>query len=220
VEKKVASSSEVSNPSTRPKLILASASPRRLALLQQAGIEPDALLPADVDETPLKNESAKELAKRLARSKAEVARKVARTREDLTNSYILSADTVVVVGKRVLPKAEVADEAAGCLRLLSGRQHRVYTSVCLITPKDTIRERFVETRVRFKRLSRDEFERYLASGEWRGKAGGYAIQGLAGTFVVKLVGSYTNVVGLPLYESVALLDGEGYPVRFSWLDAA
>lgn len=216
----MASSSEVLNPSARPKLVLASASPRRLALLQQAGIEPDALLPADVDETPLKNESAKELAKRLARSKAEVARKVARTREELKNSYILSADTVVVVGKRVLPKAEVVDEAAGCLRLLSGRQHRVYTSVCLITPKDTIRERFVETRVRFKRLSRDEFERYLASGEWRGKAGGYAIQGLAGTFVVKLVGSYTNVVGLPLYESVALLDGEGYPVRVSWLDAA
>ena len=119
----------------------------------------------------------------------------------------------MVVGKRVLPKAEVVDEAAACLRLLSGRAHRVYTSICLITPKDTIRERFVETRVRFKRLSRDEFERYLASGEWRGKAGGYAIQGLAGTFVVKLVGSYSNVVGLPLYETVALLDGEGYPVR-------
>ncbi|HEV2564953.1 MAG TPA: Maf-like protein [Microvirga sp.] len=216
----MASSSEVSNPSGRPKLVLASASPRRLALLQQAGIEPDALLPADVDETPLKNEGAKELAKRLARSKAEVARKVARARDDLKGSYILSADTVVVVGKRVLPKAELVDEAAGCLRLLSGRAHRVYTSVCLITPKDSVRERLVETRVRFKRLSRDEFERYLASGEWRGKAGGYAIQGLAGTFVVKLVGSYSNVVGLPLYEAAALLDGEGYPVRFSWLNAA
>jgi septum formation protein len=220
VERKVASSSEVSNPSGRSKLILASASPRRLAILQQAGIEPDALLPADVDETPLKNEGVKELAKRLARSKAEVARKVARTREDLKDSYILSADTVVAVGRRILPKAEVVDEAAGCLRQLSGRQHRVYTSICLITPKETVRERLVETRVRFKRLSRDEFERYLASGEWRGKAGGYAIQGLAGTFVVKLVGSYTNVVGLPLYEAAALLDGEGYPVRFSWLNAA
>jgi septum formation protein len=220
VERKVASSSEVSNPSGRPKLVLASASPRRLGLLQQAGIEPDALLPADVDETPLKNEGAKELAKRLARSKAEVARKVARARDDLKGSYILSADTVVVVGKRVLPKAELVDEAAGCLRLLSGRAHRVYTSICLITPKDSVRERLVETRVRFKRLSRDEFERYLASGEWRGKAGGYAIQGLAGTFVVKLVGSYSNVVGLPLYEAAALLDGEGYPVRFSWLNAA
>lgn len=216
----MASSSELSNPNPRPKLVLASASPRRLALLQQAGIEPDALLPADVDETPLKNESPKELAKRLSRAKAEVARKTARNRDDLKDSYILSADTVVVAGGRILPKAEVVDEAAGCLRLLSGRAHRVYTSVCLVTPKDSFREKFVETRVRFKRLSREEFERYLSSGEWRGKAGGYAIQGLAGTFVVKLVGSYTNVVGLPLYESVALLDGEGYPVRFNWLDAA
>lgn len=220
MEIKVASSSEVSNSSWRPKLILASASPRRLALLQQAGIEPDALLPADVDETPLKNESPKDLAKRLSRAKAEVARKTARNRDDLKDAYILSADTVVVAGGRILPKAEVVDEAAACLRLLSGRAHRVYTSVCLVTPKDSIRERFVETRVRFKRLSREEFERYLASGEWRGKAGGYAIQGFAGTFVVKLVGSYTNVVGLPLYESVALLDGEGFPVRFSWLNAA
>ncbi len=216
----MASSSEVSNSSPRPKLVLASASPRRLALLQQAGIEPDALLPADVDETPLKNESPKDLAKRLSRAKAEVARKTARNREDLKDSYILSADTVVVAGGRILPKAEVVDEAAGCLRLLSGRAHRVYTSICLVTPKDSFREKFVETRVRFKRLSREEFERYLASGEWRGKAGGYAIQGLAGTFVVKLVGSYTNVVGLPLYESVALLDGEGFPVRSNWLDAA
>jgi septum formation protein len=220
VEIKVASSSEVSNTSWRPKLVLASASPRRLALLQQAGIEPDALLPADVDEAPLKNEGPKDLAKRLSRAKAEIARKTARNREDLKDAYILSADTVVVAGGRILPKAEVVDEAAACLRLLSGRAHRVYTSICLITPKDSVRERLVETRVRFKRLSREEFERYLASGEWRGKAGGYAIQGLAGTFVVKLVGSYTNVVGLPLYETVALLDGEGYPVRFTWLNAA
>lgn len=216
----MASSSEVSNPSWRPKLVLASASPRRLALLQQAGIEPDALLPADVDETPLKGENAKELARRLSRQKAEIAAKVARGSDELKDAYILSADTVVLAGGRILPKAEVVDEAAACLRLLSGRAHRVYTSVCLVTPKDAIRERLVETRVRFKRLSRDEFERYLASGEWRGKAGGYAIQGLAGTFVVKLVGSYTNVVGLPLYEAVALLDGEGYPVRFTWLNAA
>jgi septum formation protein len=216
----VASSSEVSNSSWRPKLVLASASPRRLALLQQAGIEPDALLPADVDETPLKSENAKELARRLSRQKAEIARKVARGSDDLRDAYILSADTVVLAGGRILPKAEVVDEAAACLRLLSGRAHRVYSSICLVTPKDAVRERLVETRVRFKRLSRDEFERYLASGEWRGKAGGYAIQGLAGTFVVKLVGSYTNVVGLPLYETVALLDGEGFPVRFTWLNAA
>ena len=210
----------MSSPAWRPKLVLASGSPRRLALLQQAGIEPDALLPADVDETPLKSETPRELARRLARSKAEVARKTARNGEDLRDAFIISADTVVSVGRRVLPKAEVVDEAAACLRLLSGRTHRVYTAVCVITPKDAIRERFVETRVRFKRLSRDEFDRYLASGEWRGKAGGYAIQGLAGTFVVKLVGSYTNVVGLPLYEAIALLDGEGFPVRSTWLNAA
>ncbi len=152
--------------------------------------------------------------------KAEIAAKVARGSDELKDAYVLSADTVVLAGGRILPKAEVVDEAAACLRLLSGRAHRVYTSVCLVTPKEAVRERLVETRVRFKRLSRDEFERYLASGEWRGKAGGYAIQGFAGTFVVKLVGSYTNVVGLPLYETVALLDGEGYPVRFTWLNAA
>ncbi|MBZ6076498.1 Maf-like protein [Microvirga puerhi] len=210
----------MSNAGWRPKLVLASASPRRLALLQQAGIEPDALLPADVDETPQKSENPRELAKRLAKEKAEVARRAARNREDLKEAFILSADTVVVAGGRILPKAEVVDEAAACLRMLSGRAHRVYTAICLVTPKDGVRLRMVETRVRFKRLSRDEFERYLASGEWRGKAGGYAIQGLAGTFVVKLVGSYSNVVGLPLYEAVALLDGEGYPVRFSWLNAA
>jgi septum formation protein len=189
-------------------------------LLQQAGIEPDALLPADVDETPLKSERPKELARRLSRLKAEAARKAARHDEALKDSFILSADTVVVAGGRILPKAEVVDEGAACLRLLSGRAHRVYTSVCLVTPRDAVRERLVETRIRFKRLSREEMEQYLASGEWRGKAGGYAIQGLAGTFVVKLVGSYTSVVGLPLYETVSLLDGEGFPTRFTWLNAA
>ena len=209
-----------SEKSERPKLILASGSPRRLGLLQQAGIEPDALLPADVDETPLKAESPKDLAKRLCRAKAEVARKTARKREELADAFIVSADTIVAVGRRILPKAEVADEAAACLRLLSGRTPRVYTAVCVITPKDAIRERLVESRVRFKRLSREDSEGYLASGQWRGKAGGYAIQGLAGTFAVKLVGSYTNVVGMPLYETISLLDGEGYPVRFSWLNAA
>jgi septum formation protein len=208
------------SPVWRPKLVLASGSPRRLALLQQSGVEPDALLPADVDEAPLKSESPRELVKRLARTKAEVARKTARKDDALKEAFIVSADTVVAVGRRILPKAEVVDEAAACLRLLSGRAHRVYTAVCLVTPSDKLRERIVETRLRFKRLSRDDLESYLASGEWRGKAGGYAIQGLAGSFVVKLVGSYTNVVGLPLYETVSLLDGEGYPVRFSWLNAA
>ena len=203
----------------RPKLVLASGSPRRLALLQQAGLEPDALLPADVDETPLKGESPKDLVKRLARDKAEVARKTARAREDLAEAYIVAADTVVAVGRRILPKAEVVDEAAACLRLLSGRSHRVFTAVVLVTPRDAQRQRIVETRVRFKRLSKDDMESYLASGEWRGKAGGYAIQGLAGTFVVKLTGSYPNVVGFPLYETVSLLEGERFPVRLSWLNA-
>jgi septum formation protein len=216
----VASGPDQSTAEWRPTLVLASGSPRRLALLQQAGIDPDALLPADVDETPLRAEAPRDLASRLARTKAEVARKAARKREELKGAYIVSADTVVCVGKRVLPKAEVVVEAGGCLRLLSGRTHRVYTSVCVVTPKDAIRERLVETRVRFKRLSRGDIEGYLASGEWRGKAGGYAIQGIAGTFVVKLAGSYTNVVGLPLYETVSLLDGEGFPVRLSWLNAA
>ncbi len=203
----------------RPPLVLASGSPRRLALLQQAGIEPDALLPADVDETPLRAESPRNLVKRLARAKAEVARQAARNRDELKSAFIVSADTVVSVGRRILPKAEVVDEAAACLRMLSGRTHRVYTGLCVITPKDGVRERLVETRLRFKRLSRDDMESYLASGEWRGKAGGYAIQGLAGSFVVKLVGSYTSVVGLPLHETVAILDGEGFPVRLSWLNA-
>ncbi len=216
----MASASDPSAREGHPKLVLASGSPRRLALLQQVGIEPEALFPADVDETPLKNESSRELARRLARAKAEVARKTARNREELRRAYILAADTVVSVGKRILPKAEVVDEAAACLRLLSGRTHRVYTAICVVTPKDGFRDRIVETRLRFKRLSRDEMERYLASGEWRGKAGGYAIQGLAGTFVVKLTGSYPNVVGLPLYETISLLEGEGYPVRQTWLDAA
>ena len=124
---------------------------------------------------------------------------------------------MVAVGRRILPKAELIDEASNCLRLLSGRSHRVYTGLCVVTPAGKLRQKLVETRVRFKRLSREELESYLASGEWRGKAGGYAVQGLAGTFVVKLVGSYTNVVGLPLYETVGLLTAEGYRVHFNWL---
>ena len=216
----MASATEMATQDSRPKLVLASASPRRLALLQQVGIEPDALLPADLDETPLRSESPREFVKRLARAKAEVARKTARGRDELRGAFVIAADTVVTVGRRILPKAEVVDEADACLRLLSGRAHRVYTAVCMVSPKDRMRERLVETRLRFKRLSRDERESYLASGEWRGKAGGYAIQGLAGTFVVKLVGSYTNVVGLPLYEAIALLDGEGFPVRAAWRDGA
>ncbi|MGO9701148.1 MAG: Maf family protein, partial [Xanthobacteraceae bacterium] len=139
--------------------------------------------------------------------------------EELKGAFILAADTVVAVGRRILPKAELLDDAAQCLRLLSGRNHRVHTSVCLVTPKETYRQRHVETRVRFKRLSNEDIEAYLASGEWRGKAGGYAAQGIAGTFIVKIVGSYTNIVGLPLYETMTLLGGEGYPIHFGWLNA-
>ncbi|MGE0751246.1 MAG: Maf-like protein [Variibacter sp.] len=203
----------------RPKLVLASGSPRRLSLLNQAGIEPEQLLPSDLDEVPAKGELPRRLAARLAREKAEAALATVRKDEALRGSFIVAADTVVAVGRRILPKAELLDEAAQCLRLLSGRSHRVYTGVCVVTPKETFRQRLVETRVRFKRLSKEDLEAYLASGEWRGKAGGYAIQGFAGTFVVKIIGSYTNIVGLPLYETISLLAGEGYPIHFGWLNA-
>jgi septum formation protein len=206
--------------SGRVKLTLASGSPRRLQLLQQAGIEPDHLCPVNADETPHKSEAPRTLAKRLAREKAELALKKAERSPELKDSIILAADTVVALGRRILPQAQMLDEASTSLRLLSGRSHRVYTGITLVTPKGAFRSRLVETRVRFKRLSREELEAYLASGEWRGKAGGYAIQGLAGTFVVKLAGSYTNVVGLPLYETVSLLVGEGYPVHFNWVNPA
>lgn len=208
------------NKAWRPKLVLASGSPRRLALLQQVGVEPDALLPADVDETPARNEQPRKLAQRLADEKGRVAAKIAQARPELEGALVLAADTVVAVGRRILPKCELVDEAQECLRLLSGRAHRVYTGVTLVTPKGAERRRLVETRVRFKRLSSDDVDAYLASGEWRGKAGGYAIQGLAGAFVVNLVGSYPNVVGLPLYETLGLLTGEGYPVRLLWLNRA
>jgi septum formation protein len=203
----------------RPKLVLASGSPRRLALINQAGIEPDALQPADIDEIPLKGELPRACANRLARAKAEAALAAVRLDEELRGSYIIAADTVVAVGRRILPKAELLDEAAQCLRLLSGRNHRVHTGICLVTPKEAFRQRLIETRVRFKRLTDDDIEAYLASGEWRGKAGGYAAQGLAGSFIVKMVGSYSNVVGLPLYETVGLLSGEGFPIHFGWLNS-
>jgi len=201
------------------KLILASGSPRRVDLLNQAGIEPSRLMPMDIDETPKKSEHPRSLARRLSTEKAEAALDAIKGDMTWKGSYILSADTVVAVGRRILPKAELLDEAAQCLRLLSGRNHRVYTAICLVTPKEAFRQRLVETRVRFKRLSEEDIEAYLASGEWRGKAGGYAAQGIAGSFIVKIVGSYTNVVGLPLYEVITLLGGEGYPTRFGWLNA-
>ena len=198
------------------KLVLASASPRRLALLQQIGIEPDAMLPVDLDETPGRNESPRVLAARLALQKAERAVGIAELRPDLKASFILAADTVVAVGRRVLPKCETQDDVTGCLRLLSGRAHRVFTGVTLITPQGRRHSRLVETRVRFKRLSNDEVAAYMAADEWRGKAGGYAIQGLASAFVVRLVGSHSSVIGLPLYECANLLSGAGYLVTKRW----
>ncbi len=161
----------------RPKLVLASGSPRRVTLINQAGIEPDALRPTDIDETPKRGELPRACANRLARAKAEAALALINIDEELRGAYILSADTVVAVGRRILPKADLLDEAAQCLRLLSGRNHRVHTAVCLVTPSGAFRQRLVETKVRFKRLNDEDIEAYLASGEWRGKAGAYAAQG-------------------------------------------
>ncbi|WP_296584152.1 Maf-like protein [Xanthobacter sp.] len=200
------------------KLVLASGSPRRLALLNQAGIDPDLLMPADVDETPERGELPRRLAQRLSQEKAKLV--AGRAKDAEMNALVLAADTVVAVGRRILPKPDLVDEAEACLRLLSGRTHRVYTGICLVDPRGRAATRLVETRVRFKRLSRDEINDYLACGEWRGKAGGYAIQGIAGGFVVKLVGSYTNVVGLPLSETLGLLTGQGYDVRAGWVERA
>ena len=185
----------------RPPLVLASASPRRLELLGQIGLVPDHVEPAELDETPLKAEPPRAYAARLARAKAEAA--AARR----PGAYVLGADTVVAVGRRILPKAETEADARRCLQLLSGRGHRVYTGVCVIAPDGRRAERLSETRVRFKRLSEPEIAAYLAGGEWRGKAGGYAVQGRAGAFVIDLHGSYSGVVGLPLYETTTLLEG-------------
>lgn len=195
-----------------PRLVLASASPRRLALLQQIGIEPVALIPTEIDETPQRNEGPRALAARLAAEKAVAAEVIVARRDELRGSFIVAADTVVSVGRRVLPKCEIRDDVERCLELLSGRAHRVFTGVAVVTPSGKRRERLVESRLRFKRLSGREIENYIASDEWRGKAGGYAIQGFAAMFVAKLIGSYTGVVGLPLHETAALLGGEGFPL--------
>lgn len=179
------------------RLVLASASPRRLALLAQIGVTPDEIIVADIDEAPLKGETPRRLALRLARVKAETVQ--------AENARVLAADTVVAVGRRVLPKAETEAEARACLALLSGRGHRVYTAVALRTG-DTVRTRLAEARVAFKLLTAAEIDAYIASGEWRGKAGGYAIQGLAARYVVNITGSYTAIVGLPLFETANLLE--------------
>jgi septum formation protein len=188
-----------------------------MRLLAQVGIEPDGLRPASIDETPKRGELPRTLAYRLAKAKAETARDQIVNDRELADAFILAADTVVALGRRVLGKPETVEQAIATLQLLSGRSHKVLTAVCLITPDDKVRQRLVDTRVRFKRLSKEEFETYIASREWRGKAGGYAIQGIAGCFVQKLVGSYTNVVGLPLTETLAMLSGDGFPIHHNWL---
>ena len=201
------------------KLVLASASARRLALLDRIGLPPDLLNPADVDETPLRRETPRRLSIRLAELKAEKARKDPLVRELGDNCFVLAADTVVGLGRRCLPKAETRDDASDCLALLSGRSHWVYSTVCLIDGRGRKTSRCSETKVRFKRLSREDMDTYLKSEEWRGKAGGYAIQGRAEAFVRYLSGSYSGVVGLPLHETISLLQGAGYPVHQTWAAA-
>jgi septum formation protein len=204
----------------RPRLVLASASPRRMTLLAQVGITPDALRPTSIDETATRGEMPRGLVSRLARTKAEAARDQIANDRDLADAYVLAADTVVAVGRKILLKPAHVEEAMASLQLLSGRTHKVLTAVCLITPDDRVRVKIVDTRVRFKHLTRPEIESYIASREWRGKAGGYAIQGLAGCFVQRIVGSYTNVVGLPVTEVVNILNAEGFPIQFNWLKFA
>ena len=190
------------------RLVLASSSPRRLDLLAQIALRPDAVDPAEIDETPRPRETPAAHALRLAADKARVV--AARH----PGAFVLGADTVVACGRRILPKALDAATARDCLRLLSGRRHRVHGGIALVTPAGRLVSRRVETIVTFKRLTSDEIEGYLAGGEWEGKAGGYAIQGLAARFVRHLGGSYSNVVGLPLFETVALLAGQGFlPAR-------
>lgn len=186
------------------RFVLASASPRRLTLLDQIGIVPDKVEPAHIDETPLKNELPRKLAERLALGKAQAVAK------DNPGCFVLGADTVVGVGRRCLPKAEDAVEARRFLELLSGRRHHVYGGLCIISPDGTIHQKLIDTAVKFKRLSDEEIDSYIASGEWEGKAGAYAIQGYAGAFVEKIIGSYTNVVGLSLLETRNILNGIGY----------
>ncbi|WP_108662040.1 Maf family protein [Acuticoccus kandeliae] len=200
-------------------LVLASGSPRRLQLLEQIGYPPDHLAPAGIDETPLSKERPNAYAMRLAREKADVAWERVREALDPLNTFVLAADTVVSIGRRILPKADSYEVAEACLKNLSGRNHRVMTAVVLRGPRGKVRERLVETRVKMKRLSDKEIADYLASAEWDGKAGGYAIQGRAGAFVTGIVGSYFNVVGLPLYETEALLVGSGFKPSVATDDA-
>ena len=187
---------------TAPKLVLASASPRRLDLLARIGIVPGAVQPADIDEAPLPAEKPRDYARRMAREKA-----LAVTAH---GAHVLAGDTVVAAGRRILPKAEDEATARDCLQLLSGRRHTVLSAIALAAPDGSLRERVSETAVKFKRLSAEEIDAYIASGEWHGKAGGYAIQGAAEGLVSWLQGSHSGVVGLPLYETRALLKAAGF----------
>ena len=185
-----------------PSLILASASPRRRELLARLGLEPARVVHADIDETPRKDELPRDYALRMARGKAEAAAD--------GGAFVLAGDTVVAVGRRILPKAEDEATARKCLELLSGRRHRVLSAVALRAPDGSVRERLSETQVLFKRLSAEELAAYLASGEWHGKAGGYAIQGGAEGLIAWISGSHSGVVGLPLFETRALLKAAGF----------
>lgn len=189
----------------KPRLVLASASPRRLDLLRQIGLVPDVVEAADLDETPEPDETPRRLALRLAVAKA------AHVAIRQPDAHVLAADTVVAVGRRVLPKAEDDAEVRRCLELLSGRAHKVLTGIAVAAPGGRTAARLVESRVHFKRLTDAEIEAYLACGEGVGKAGGYAIQGRAGALIISLQGSYSGVVGLPLYETANLLTGLGFP---------
>ena len=186
------------------RLVLASASPRRLALLRQIGIEVAEVAPADIDESPRPRELPPVYARRMAAAKA------AAVLPAHPGAFLIAADTVVAAGRRILPKAEDPESARRCLALLSGRRHRVLGAVVAVAPDGRRAERLATTLVAFRRLSASDIEAYLASGEWRGKAGGYAIQGCAAAFIPWIRGSYANVVGLPLAEVAAMLDGLGY----------
>ncbi|WBQ13512.1 Maf family nucleotide pyrophosphatase [Hyphomonadaceae bacterium BL14] len=186
----------------RAPLVLASASPRRRDLLAQIGATPDRIAPADIDESARPGELPRALALRLAEGKLAAS--------DHPGCYVLASDTVVAVGRRILPKAQSREEAETCLRLLSGRNHRVFTGVAVRAPDGKTASRVSETRLKMKPLSEPEIAAYLDSGEWDGKAGGYGIQGRAGAFVIALTGSYTGVMGLPVYETRQLLTGLGY----------
>jgi septum formation protein len=189
--------------------VLASASPRRLELLRQVGLMPDCVDPADIDETPHRGELPPAHAIRLAQEKARAV--IPRH----PGAFILAADTVVACGRRILPKTEDEASARSCLELLSGRRHRVHGAIVLVSPDGRLLSRRVESQVSFKRLSEAEIGAYLRTGEWQGKAGGYAIQGRAAALIRWVSGSYSNVVGLPLFETVQLLAGRGY--RAGWL---